>query len=209
MSHFNHAANEWDSEGKIKLMGALAHKVKQELPILKQSQVEKSLDILDFGCGTGLFGLEFLDYAQSLIGIDTSQGMLDVFDQKAEDFPFIKSFLVDLEKNEINETPLGEKKFDLIVTSMVFHHLTHPSVTLGKLKQLLKPHGQVAIVDLEKEDGSFHPNNLEMGVKHHGFSNAELESWASDNQLRLSLKTINSLEKNSTNYQQFLAVYSL
>ncbi|WP_417336201.1 methyltransferase domain-containing protein [Halobacteriovorax marinus] len=70
MSHFNHVANEWDSEEKIKMMEALSTKTKEFL------NLDDKRKILDFGCGTGLFGLNFLEHASSILGIDTSEGML-------------------------------------------------------------------------------------------------------------------------------------
>ena len=60
MDHFNKVANEWDSAEKISLMKELATKVKNSV------ELEFDLEILDFGCGTGLFGLEFVDHAKDL-----------------------------------------------------------------------------------------------------------------------------------------------
>jgi ubiquinone/menaquinone biosynthesis C-methylase UbiE len=197
MSHFNHVANTWDSEGKIKLMGRLANNTCEKL------KLKKDLDILDFGCGTGLFGLEFLDFAKSITGIDTSEGMLEVFKEKAKGFDHIDCHLLDLEKEPFE----SEKRFDLIISSMTFHHLNDPSAMIEKLSGLLKVGGQMAIVDLEKEDGTFHPNNEEMGVKHFGFSEDEIKSWANKANLGVEVHTINSVDKNDRTYNQFLALF--
>lgn len=197
MSHFNHAANSWDSEGKIKLMGRLSENTKKRLDL-----GERKLDILDFGCGTGLFGLEFIDHAKSILGIDTSEGMLAVFDEKVKEHNHISSKLINLEKEDL------DKKFDLVVSSMTFHHLDEPQKAIQKLSKMLNPGGKLAIVDLEKEDGSFHPDPAGMGVKHFGFSQEELEGWAKEANLEVKTCTINEVEKNEKTYQQFLAVFS-
>lgn len=197
MSHFNHAANSWDSEGKIKLMGRLSENTKKRLDL-----GERKLDILDFGCGTGLFGLEFIDHAKSILGIDTSEGMLAVFDEKVKEHNHISSKLINLEKEDL------DKKFDLVVSSMTFHHLDEPQKAIQKLSKMLNPGGKLAIVDLEKEDGSFHPDPAGMGVKHFGFSQEELEGWAKEANLEVKTCTINEVEKNDRTYQQFLAVFS-
>ncbi len=197
MSHFNHVANTWDSEGKIKLMESLANNTCEKL------KLKKDLDILDFGCGTGLFGLEFLDYAKSITGIDTSEGMLEVFKEKTKGHDHIECHLLDLEK----EPYTGAKKFDLVVSSMTFHHLNDPATMIKKLSGLLNKGGQMAIVDLEKEDGTFHPNNEEMGVKHFGFSEEELKAWGDKANLKVEVCTINSVEKNDRTYNQFLALF--
>lgn len=198
MSHFNHVANTWDSEGKIKLMSQLASKASEKL------QLKDDLDILDFGCGTGLFGLEFLEYAKSITGVDTSEGMLEVFREKVKDLPNVNCLLKDLEKG-----PFEEKlSFDLIVSSMTFHHLSDPEKMIKKLREHLNPNGQMAIVDLEKEDGSFHPDNEGMGVKHFGFSEETLRGWAIASGMKVEVTTINTVEKNDRSYNQFLAIFS-
>lgn len=195
MSHFNEVANEWDSEGKVKLMQALASNTKKVLNLKGQ------FDIMDFGAGTGLFGLEFKDNIKSLLGVDVSEGMLKVFDEKTANYENIQSKNIDLEKETLDD------KFDLIVSSMAFHHLVNPKDVLKKLKKNLNTNGKIAIVDLDKEDGTFHPDNEGMGVKHFGFSKEELESWAKEAGLGLEHTIINTIEKNDKTYQQFLAVF--
>lgn len=197
MSHFNHAASSWDSEGKVKLMGRLSEKTLEKLHL-----PESKIDILDFGCGTGLFGLEFFDHANSILGVDTSEGMLEVFNEKTKDHSHISSKLLNLEEED-----LSNQTFDLVVSSMTFHHLNHPDQMLIKLSKMLNPKGQLAIVDLETEDGSFHPDPANMGVKHFGFSNYELRAWADKANLEVEISTINEVEKNDRKYSQFLAVF--
>ena len=196
MSHFNKVANEWDSEGKTKMMQKLASET------LKKLALSSKVDMMDFGCGTGLFGLEFIEYAKSLKGIDVSAGMLEGFDRKTDQQTEISSLKLDLEANELEDT------FDLIVSSMAFHHLNTPLQVLLKLKKALRAGGKIAIVDLNEEDGSFHPDNEGMGVKHFGFSQAELSLWANKAGLSIEHSFINNIAKNGKEYKQFLAIYS-
>jgi len=195
MSHFNEVANEWDSPEKINLMNNLATETKKHL------RISDGIDVLDFGCGTGLFGLHFLENAKTLTGIDTSKGMLDVFKRKVDDDQKLKTLMINLE----NEDHQGH--YDLIVSSMAFHHLENPVVVLKKLKQMLKPNGVIAIIDLDHEDGTFHPDNNAMGVKHFGFSNEILMDWATKTELSIEHHIINSINKNDKIYQQFLCLY--
>lgn len=195
MSHFNQVANDWDNDGKVAMMQKLASEAKKALDL------SGTLDIMDFGTGTGLFGLEFQEYIKTLTGIDTSQGMLDVFNKKTENFSNIKSININLE-----EEPLDEK-YDLIISSMAFHHLKDPQKLINKLKENLKPHGKIAIVDLDKEDGTFHPDNEGMGVQHFGFTQEELKDWAKSANLEFSYTIINTIHKNDKDYHQFLALY--
>lgn len=196
MSHFNQVANEWDSEGKIAMMQLLAKKVMEKV------QLDNDLKIMDFGCGTGLFGLEFSDITQELLGVDTSDGMLRVFDEKTKEDNRFRSLNVNLEEQDLSEN------FDLIISSMAFHHLENPHQVLAKLKKNLNPNGKIIIVDLDQEDGTFHPDNKSMGVKHFGFAKETLTSWAKEMNLNLDHSIINRIEKNEKVYLQFCAVFS-
>lgn len=196
MSHFNDVANDWDSPEKIKLMHTLAANTKNKI------NLDENLDVMDFGCGTGLFGLEFSQYAKSMLGVDTSEGMLKVFDEKTKNHPGFKSVLINLEEHDLDQ------KFDLIVTSMAFHHLNQPKKVLAKFKEMLNQKGKILVVDLDEEDGTFHPDNEGMGVKHFGFGKEELTQWASELGLNIDHYIINELEKNDRSYKQFLAVYT-
>jgi ubiquinone/menaquinone biosynthesis C-methylase UbiE len=197
MSHFNEVANDWDSPGKTSMMQELALKTKKIL------NLNKHVDILDFGTGTGLFAFEFNDHAKSITGVDVSDGMLEVFDKKAKNLDHIKSRNIDLEDEIL------EEQYDLIISSMAFHHLNHPQLVLKKLKKNLSNNGQIAIVDLDQEDGTFHPNNEAMGVKHFGFSKEELNMWANELDLEFNHIFINSILKNGKEYKQFLAIFKL
>ena len=196
MNHFDQVANEWDSDSKVKMMSLLAEKTQEQLGL------DAKLDILDFGCGTGLFGLQFLKYSKSLTGLDTSPEMLKVFSQKTKDTDGVKSIELDLEAEDVLRG-----QYDLILSSMAFHHLDDPAKVLGKLTGALRSSGKIAILDLEAEDGSFHPDPQGMGVKHFGFSRDQVKTWAEKNHLNVKIETINTLEKEGKSYNQFLALF--
>lgn len=197
MSHFNEIASEWDSPEKVEKMKSLADKVR---PFLNDLAGKK---ILDFGCGTGLLGLELFEEGGELVGVDTSDGMLEVFNKKVEGFSKVRSMNLDLESEPLNE------KFDVIVTSMAFHHLNNPGAMVINFKEMLTANGVLAVVDLDQEDGTFHPDNRKMGVKHHGFSKDTLQSWATSNGLAFEHHIINKIQKNDREYGQFLALFRL
>jgi 2-polyprenyl-3-methyl-5-hydroxy-6-metoxy-1,4-benzoquinol methylase len=63
-------------------------------------------------------------------------------------------------------------QYDLIISSMVTHHVPDTSALFKEWMRLLKPHGQVAFADLDTEDGAFHGDNT--GVFHLGFDRTKL-----------------------------------
>ena len=121
MSHFNELSKEWDNPEKIIQNTMYAEKINQHLSF-------RPVNILEVGCGTGLLGQQFVHDDSSLLGIDTSEGMLQVFNQKFKDNGKVQSKLLDLETNSIAE------KFDLILSSMAFHHLKNPDQMIKKLR---------------------------------------------------------------------------
>lgn len=44
----------------------------------------KEWSALEVGCGTGLFSVQLVKHLNCMVGVDTSQGMIDVLESKAE-----------------------------------------------------------------------------------------------------------------------------
>lgn len=86
---------------------------------------------------------------------------------------------------------------------MAFHHLENPKLVLNKVYQMLNPKGIAVIVDLDKEDGTFHPDNEAMRVKHFGFSKEELLLWSQEFK-SVEHKIIHRVVKNDKSYPMFM-----
>ncbi len=198
MTHFNKSANEWDTPEKIILNEKYSETIKSLIPSKHPKKV------LDLGCGTGLLISNFQNNQSTLIGVDTSVGMLEVFNKKFAGLSNVKSYLLNLE-----EESFSEGQFDLIISSMAFHHLKKPKQMIEKLRKLLSTEGVIAIIDLDEEDGSFHPDPKNMGVFHSGFSQATTAMWAKEAHFKHShRKIIHTMTKNDKSYPIFLALYS-
>lgn len=201
MNHFASMAKEWDTPKTVERNQIFSQALLKYLP-------EKSkLNLLDFGCGTGLLSINFVERAEKLIGLDTTREMLDVFDQRFKDFHQTQSLCVNLEESPGGLEGLG---FDFIYTAMAFHHLKQPVEILKLFKEHLGPEGKVAVIDLDQEDGSFHPDNEAMGVHYYGFGREELQSWA--DQLgfnHFEHEIIHAIDKNDRIYRVALSVFSL
>ena len=74
---------------------------------------------------------------------------------------------------DINNDPPILDKFDLIYTSMALHHIKDIETTLNTLYNLLSKSGHLCIVDLVKDDGSFHKDESDFDG-HNGFDQNEL-----------------------------------
>jgi ubiquinone/menaquinone biosynthesis C-methylase UbiE len=156
---FNAAAATWDENpGRVKM----AHDVAQA--IIGTIRPGPAMDVLDFGCGTGLLALALQPYVRTITAVDNSQGMLDVLDAKvkAQGIKNVRTRRVDLEeRDDLTGT------FDLAVSSMTFHHIRDTGMLLDRIAGVLKPGGKIAIADLDLDEGKFHDSNE--GVFHFGF----------------------------------------
>ncbi len=197
---FDKVANRYDTPDKEKRSEEFVKQLLEVLPI------NKNFKVMDIGAGTGLVDVILSKYVGQIYAFDLSEGMLNVFKEKIKKLGInnIKIFKKDVLKEEF-----PEKDFDLVITSMTFHHLDNPQEALKKIADYLKKGGYVAIIDLEKEDGTFHSDNTD--VKHFGFTYQEVESWFKNNGFSdFQIKTIYNIEKeregNIRKYPVFMAV---
>jgi len=109
-------------DNAIKLSGANSHyfseyKIKE---ILKHENPEKKYRILDFGCGDGNSSYFIHKHFPNseIIGIDVSSQSIDIaINKKIPNCQFIAFEGLDL--------PFENEEFDIVFTSMVFHHISH------------------------------------------------------------------------------------
>lgn len=164
-SNFDEKAATWD-EGpqQVKLANEVAD------TIISEIKLTRKMDVLDYGCGSGLVTLRIQPHIKSIIGIDSSKGMLEVIQAKVKKLGLknVRSEFADFEQGG-----KVEGRFHLIVSSMTLHHVNKPILLLEQLYGLLLPGGYLGIADLDKEDGSFHTDNT--GVVHFGFERAYLK----------------------------------
>src|SRR5690606_33259109 len=112
-----------------------------------------------------------------------------------------------LEKESL---PPAVGPFDVIVTAMAFHHLMEPQKMLSLFKKHLGPNGMVFIIDLDEEDGTFHPDNKGMGVHHFGFSKNVLESWSKELGFRsFQHEMVYEIFKNGRSYGIGMGIFSI
>lgn len=198
MNRFDLAAKEWDTKPTSQLVAkATSEKIRENISL-------ENKQILDYGCGTGLLAFSISDEAKRVTGMDNSAGMVEVFNQKAQDFGFTNIQAV---QHNIDNEELPQNTFDIIVTSMTLHHILNPNDFFIKCKKALKPNGYLCISDLDEEDGTFHEKHKNDGVHHFGFSKAQMAQFYTNNGYTLIyLDDICTLERENGNFPIFLSI---
>ncbi|MDN5305279.1 MAG: hypothetical protein PWP46_2166 [Fusobacteriaceae bacterium] len=182
-------AKGWDTDVRIKMINDFANIAKTKIENIDNKT------ILDFGTGTGLLLLNFKN-AKSLIGIDNSNDMLNILKEKI-DLENIKNISLYNSLEEVKEN------YDIVVSSMAFHHIEDIDNLIKNLKSKLNKNGQIFIFDLCKEDGSFHKNNI--GIYHFGFDKKYLKDILIKNEFKnIQFEVVYEIERNSKIYEIFL-----
>ncbi|KAL1741530.1 S-adenosyl-L-methionine-dependent methyltransferase [Schizophyllum fasciatum] len=103
----------------------------------------KVTEVLDYACGAGTVSCEFAPLVKSIVGADISQGMLAEFEKNKTDNMAAK--LVD--GTILPEAQFDGRKFDLIICCAAYHHFDSPKSMTISLGKLLKPGGQLIVID--------------------------------------------------------------
>jgi 2-polyprenyl-3-methyl-5-hydroxy-6-metoxy-1,4-benzoquinol methylase len=161
---FDAEAASWDNDpGRVKLANDIAE------TIFDERILTPDMDILEFGCGTGLLTVRLSPHVHSVTGVDSSLGMIDVLRGKIErqKLANIRVRHLDIEKGEDIEGT-----YNLVVCSMTLHHVKEIKSLLDLFHKLTAHPGYVCIADLDPDEGQFHGNNDT--VFHTGFDRAVL-----------------------------------
>ena len=166
-TRFNQVAADWDNNPtRVALARAVVEAIRAAVPLRAEMQA------MDFGAGTGLVTLGLLASVRSVTAVDASGEMLRVLDEK------LRSLRIDNVPTlqcDISRAPLPVNQFDLVVSSMVLHHLPDVPPVLQRRQPCLRPGGWIALADLDTEDGSFHPDKT--GVFHNGLDRNDVCRW--------------------------------
>lgn len=122
--------------------------------------------LMDFGAGTGLLTTKIAPHVKKITTVDVSPSMNEQLRAKQNTLACELAMLeLDLSTAEIDET------FDGIISSMTIHHVEDTLSLFQKFHRLLNSGGTIALADLDKENGTFHTED--MGVFHFGFDQEE------------------------------------
>lgn len=185
-NRFDRKAADWDKKRmRIQLATAVSEAL-AKLPL------HNTMQVMDFGCGTGLVSIPLAGKVGKILALDSSSGMIEVLRKKivGQNITNMEPLCAAIESVDL------QPNFDLIFTSMALHHITDTEPVLQRFVKLLKPGGTVAIADLDAEDGSFHKPGSE--EKHHGFDRGAMKvDLIRHGFSTISFSTVHTINKTS------------
>ena len=104
-----------------------------------------AITIADLGAGEGLVSQLLAQRASQVWCIDNSPRMVEVGTELAK-----KNGLANLayKLGDIERVPLTDKSVDLAILSQALHHAQHPQTAVNEAWRILRPGGQLLILDL-------------------------------------------------------------
>ena len=199
--NFDQMAKNWDTKEREERAILLADKIKA---VIYDSPKIQAMEI---GCGTGLLSLNLRDSYKKIFCVDESEEMLRVLQNKIQKehiegiYPCTTAFL-----NNYN----WYGQFDIIFSSMAFHHITQLQTEINLLKLFLKKNGLMIIIDLDQDDGSFHKKEEDF-CGHNGFNREHFVNMFESSGFEfMSMETVYHGEKVTDNqtvlYTLFMCV---
>jgi len=106
--------------------------------------LKKGMNILDVGCGTGSISKDIANIVGEngkVTGIDNTENFILSGQKNYQSVANLELINIDL----FDYNP--EEKYDLIVSARTLQWLSNPKEALLKMKSMLKPNGQISILD--------------------------------------------------------------
>jgi len=117
------------------------------------------VDVIDMGCGTGnlLFEAARRWPSARLVGLDASEGMLEVARHQAAGLPDSVRTRINYVAADAAAVPAPDASFDLVMTGFMIQQVTDRATAMAELFRICRPGGRVAIVGWLKEPVPFGP----------------------------------------------------
>ena len=125
----------------------------------------KSKSAIDFGCGTGLVGLDLLSKFNSMLFLDTSQNMITQVKEKIANLNIQNADTVCV---DMEQECLVDLHADYIFMAQVLLHIKDTELILSRLYDVLNEGGHLIIVDFNKNE------NIVTDMVHNGFNQDKL-----------------------------------
>lgn len=139
---FDRAAEGYDDSRIVK-----SYQRRTQALVLDDTQIEKGMNILDLGCGTGWATLEIASRMEGtgrVIGLDLSEKMTEQAERKLAGLGYTNvDFIVGSASNLDYDG-----YFDYVLSTNAFHHFSDKEGVFSQVWQSLKPGGVFLVQDI-------------------------------------------------------------
>ena len=190
--YFNQVAGRFDrSYGPGRSWQAFGHLLLRIIP---------PVIIADLGSGEGLLSELLARKARKVIAVDNSEKMVAFGANKAK-----KNGLKNLEfrLGNLGNPPIDPASVDIVILSQALHHAETPAEAVVSTARILKPGGQVMILDLLKHN--FDQARELYGDRWLGFSEGELHGWLEKAGFKKVEVSVVAREEQPPHFQTILA----
>lgn len=95
--------------------------------------------VLDFGCGSGVFTTLLEKRGYQCVGLDLSQKLLIRGKKESSHINFLQA--------DVETLPFADESIDAIMLSCLIHHLPSPAQCIQEVHRVLKPNGRFVAFD--------------------------------------------------------------
>ncbi|HEY1716897.1 MAG TPA: metalloregulator ArsR/SmtB family transcription factor [Verrucomicrobiae bacterium] len=158
------------------------------------------LVVADLGAGEGLLSELLARRAKKVIAVDNSEKIVEFGAAKAK-----KNGLKNLEfrLGNLQNPPIDANSVDLVILSQALHHAEIPADAIAAAHKILKPGGQILILDLLKHN--FEKARELYGDRCPGFAESDLHHWLENAGFKKIEVSIVAREEQPPHFQTILA----
>jgi ArsR family transcriptional regulator len=189
---FNQVAGRFDRVyGPGRSWQAFGHLLLRMLP---------SITVADLGAGEGLLSELLARRAKKVIAVDNSEKIVAFGAAKAK-----KNGLKNLEfrLGNLQNPPIDANSVDLVILSQALHHAEIPADAIAAAHKILKPRGQILLLDLLKHN--FDKARELYGDRWLGFAESDLHRWLETAGFKKIEISIVAAEEQPPHFQTILA----
>jgi ubiquinone/menaquinone biosynthesis C-methylase UbiE/DNA-binding transcriptional ArsR family regulator len=158
------------------------------------------LVVADLGSGEGLLSELLARRCKKVIAVDNSEKIVAFGAAKAK-----KNNLKNLEfrLGNLQQPPIDPESVDLVILSQALHHAEEPPKAIGAATKILKPRGQIMILDLARH--KFERARELYGDRWLGFPESDLHHWLEAAGLKKIEVNIVAREEQPPHFETILA----
>jgi len=193
----------WDRAARNYDTGSQDHDANYERRLEKLKSLIKQTDtVLDFACATGEIGLGVAPFVARVHGIDVSEGMIALANDKVSRRGASN---VSFSQTDIFDPDIGDQSYSVILAFNIFHLLEDAPDVLSRMHDLLAPGGLLisstpclgsgnliframirfgAFMKLLPSVRSFKAREIEQLISNHNFDILESAPWDNKNSVR-------------------------